>query len=130
MVVASGQIYNFGPFRYDSASGQLWRNDHTLKVPEQASRVLGFLLNHHGTTVTRESLRVLLWPEGEHVDFDHSISNSISRLRAILRDDLKDPIYIATVSKRGYRFIAEVKVIGLDETAPICQLPVLRGRDL
>jgi DNA-binding winged helix-turn-helix (wHTH) protein/TolB-like protein len=110
MTVAPGQMYVFGPFRYDSTTGQLWRNDHSLRVPEQASRILACLLEHHGTTVTRETLRKLLWPDGEHVDYDHSISNSISRLRAILRDDLKNPAYISTVSKRGYQFVAPVRI--------------------
>jgi DNA-binding winged helix-turn-helix (wHTH) protein/tetratricopeptide (TPR) repeat protein/TolB-like protein len=111
MGIGQQRVYSFDVFRFDATTGELWRNDHNLKIPEQASRILSFLLEHHGTIVTREALREFLWPGGEHVDFDHSISNSVSRLRAILRDDLRAPVYIATVSKRGYRFIAPVKMV-------------------
>jgi DNA-binding winged helix-turn-helix (wHTH) protein/tetratricopeptide (TPR) repeat protein len=131
MAGASGQIYTFGVFRYDASTGELRRNGQNLKIPEQASRILGFLLENHGTLVTREALRAFLWPRGEHVDYDHSISNSISRLRAILRDDLRAPVYIATVSKRGYRFIAVVEIVALDGTATTTELsaPVPRDPD-
>jgi DNA-binding winged helix-turn-helix (wHTH) protein/tetratricopeptide (TPR) repeat protein/TolB-like protein len=111
MPLTTEQIYTFDVFRYDVSTGELWRNGYPLKMPEQASRVLGLLLEHAGAIVTREELRAFLWPDGEHVDYDHSISNSISRLRAILRDDLRSPVYIATISKRGYRFIAPVESV-------------------
>ena len=68
--------------------------------------------------MTREELRQVLWPDGEHVDYDHSISNNISRLRAILRDNLSSPAYIATVSKRGYRFIATVHTSEAEAALP------------
>ncbi len=111
MPSATEQIYTFDVFRYDVSTGELWRNGYPLRMPEQASRVLGLLLEHAGAIVTREELRAFLWPDGEHVDYDHSISNSISRLRAILRDDLRSPVYIATIAKRGYRFIAPVESV-------------------
>ncbi len=119
MPLKMGRIYTFDVFRYDVSTGELSRNGHQLKMPEQASRVLGLLLEHAGAIVTRDELRAFLWPGGEHVDYDHSISNSISRLRAILRDDLRSPVYIATISKRGYRFIAPVESVTLDVPEPV-----------
>jgi tetratricopeptide (TPR) repeat protein len=50
-----------------------------------------------------------MWPDGEHLNHDHAITNSINQLRAILRDNSRSPSYIETIPKRGYRFIAEVR---------------------
>src|SRR6202000_1364164 len=122
MPLATERIYTFDVFRYDVSTGELWRNGYPLKMREQASRVLGLLLEHAGAIVTREELRAFLWPDGEHVDYDHSISNSISRLRAILRADLRSPAYIATISKRGYRFIAPVESVIPDVPEPAIEV--------
>jgi DNA-binding winged helix-turn-helix (wHTH) protein/Tfp pilus assembly protein PilF/TolB-like protein len=78
-------------------------------VSDQAARVLAILLERSGTVVTREELRHLLWPSGESLDYDHSINNSISQLRDVLRDDSRTPRFIETIPKRGYRFLADVK---------------------
>jgi len=112
------RVYSFDVFRFDASTGELWRNGHSLPMPERASRILGCLLARAGGVVTREELRQVLWPDGEHVDYDHSISNNISRLRAILRDNLSSPAYIATVSKRGYRFIATVHTSEAEAALP------------
>jgi len=103
--------YEFGVFRFDATGAELLRNGYVIRIPEQSRRILGFLLERAGTVVTREELRDLLWTNDEYVDYDHSISNSISRLRAAFRDDIRTPTYIATISKRGYRFIAPVKLV-------------------
>ena len=73
-------------------------------------QILEALLERPGDLVSRDELRRRLWPEGTHVEFDNSLNAAISKLRDALRDSAADPRYVATVPRRGYRFIAEVDV--------------------
>ena len=113
--------FAFSALLFDAESGELSRNGIKLRVPEQAARVLRVLLEKHGKVVTREELRQILWPTGEFLDYDHSINNSISQLRDVLRDDSRTPRFIETIPKRGYRFLAEVRV--LPDEAPTANSP-------
>jgi len=58
--------------------------------------------------VTREELRNKLWPEDTFVDFDHSLNAAIKRLRDALAESADTPVFIETLARRGYRFIAPV----------------------
>ena len=58
--------------------------------------------------VTREELRRRLWAEDTFVDFEHSISSAINKVRTALNDSAKHPRYIETVGRQGYRFIYPV----------------------
>ncbi|NYF80822.1 winged helix-turn-helix domain-containing protein [Granulicella arctica] len=90
-----------------------------LRIPDQAARLLALLLENPGSMLTREELRVALWPQGEILDYDHSIHRVISQLREILRDRSSRPTpFIETLPKRGYRFIAPVREISDPETKP------------
>jgi DNA-binding winged helix-turn-helix (wHTH) protein/TolB-like protein/cytochrome c-type biogenesis protein CcmH/NrfG len=100
--------YAFSVFTFDAAIGVLKRNGHYIRVPPQTLILLKALLERAGAMVTREELRLLLWPEGEFIDHDHAINRAINFLRAVLRDNPKKPQYIETLPKRGYRFIAPV----------------------
>lgn len=110
MPASRKQTFHFSPFTFDGETGELRRRSAVLRIPEQAARLLPVLLERAGTIVTREDLKRVLWPDGEHVDYDQGINKAINRLRDILSDDPKDPIYIETVSKRGYRFLAKVEI--------------------
>jgi DNA-binding winged helix-turn-helix (wHTH) protein/TolB-like protein len=80
-----------------------------MKVQEQPLRVLCLLLERAGEIVTREELRQSLWPEGTFVEFDGNLNATLKRLRFALGDDADNPIFIETVPRRGYRFIAPVE---------------------
>src|SRR6185503_10163260 len=67
------------------------------------------LLERPGELVTREELRNRLWPGELYVDFEHGLNRSINKLRRALLDEASSPIYIETLSTRGYRFIAAVE---------------------
>jgi len=70
--------------------------------------VLAALLERPGEMVTREELRNKLWPADTFVDFDHSLNAAIKRLRDALGESAETPIFIETLARRGYRFIAPV----------------------
>src|SRR5215471_1941185 len=87
---------------------ELRRGGTPVKLREQSLNILVFLLEHAGEIVTREELRRLLWPSDTFVDFDHSLNTAVMKLREALGDSVEAPLYIETIPKRGYRFIAPV----------------------
>ena len=84
------------------------RNGTAIKLREQPFAILIHLLDHAGEIVSREELRRVLWPSDTFVDFDHSLSMAVMNLREALGDSSDAPLYIETIPKRGYRFIAPV----------------------
>jgi DNA-binding winged helix-turn-helix (wHTH) protein len=61
-----------------------------------------------GELVSRDALRQVLWPADTFVDFDHSLNTAMMKLRDALGDVSDAAVYIETIPKRGYRFIAPV----------------------
>ncbi|HTF43114.1 MAG TPA: winged helix-turn-helix domain-containing protein, partial [Terriglobales bacterium] len=102
------RVWRFGLFEADAADGELRRGGRPVKMREQSFRILIFLLDHAGEIVTREELRGVLWPSDTFVDFDHSLNTAVMKLRDALGDSADTPLYIETLPKRGYRFIAPV----------------------
>lgn len=102
------QIWRFGVFEVDAQQVELCRSGIPVKLREQSFRILVFLLEHAGEIVTREELRLVLWPSDIYVDFDHSLNTAVMKLRHALGDSADTPLYIETLPKRGYRFIAPV----------------------
>ena len=107
-LVLSKRTYRFGLFQVDPSAGTLLRQGLPVKLQEQPFRVLCLLLDRAGEVVTREELRQSLWPEGTYVEFDGSLNAALKRLRFALGDDADNPIFIETVPRRGYKFIAPV----------------------
>src|ERR1700728_3552280 len=68
------------------------------------------LLERPGELVTREEVQHRLWPQ-TIVDFDHGLNKAISKIRDALGDSAESPRFIETVSRRGYRFLADVAVV-------------------
>lgn len=102
----------FGLYEVDPARGTLTRNGAPVKIQEQPFRALLRLIEKPGEIVSREELRQKLWPEGTFVDFEGSLNVIFKRLRAALDDDHDNPRFIETVPRKGYRFIAPVKMGG------------------
>jgi DNA-binding winged helix-turn-helix (wHTH) protein/Tol biopolymer transport system component len=101
-------IVRFGGFELDLQTGELRHAGQKVKLQEQPFQVLATLLEHPGKIVTREELRSKLWPEDTFVDFDHSLNAAIKRLRDALGESADAPVFIETLARRGYRFIAPV----------------------
>src|SRR5437016_14304022 len=101
-------IVRFGRFELDLQSGELRHAGQKVKLQEQPFQVLARLLENPGKIVTREELRSKLWPEDTFVDFDHSLNAAIKRLRDALGESADAPVYVETLARRGYRFIAPV----------------------
>lgn len=108
MPANTNQRWRFGVYEIDVRNAELRRGGTPVKMREQSFRILIHLLEHAGEIVTREELRRLLWPSDTFVDFDHSLNTAVMKLRAALGDSSDAPLYIETIPKRGYRFIAPV----------------------
>ena len=108
--MAKTELVSFLDFKFDLSSGDLLRGDKRIGMPKQTSRLLEIFLERPGAVVTRAELQELLWPEGEFLDHEHAINRVIADLRSVFRDNPKNPKYIRTVHKRGYRFIPKISV--------------------
>jgi DNA-binding winged helix-turn-helix (wHTH) protein len=98
-------------FEADLASGELRKSGIKVRLQEQPFQVLVALLERAGEMVTREDLRQRLWPSDTFVDFDHSLNTAVNKLREALGDTASNPRFVETLARRGYRFIAPVKVV-------------------
>lgn len=102
----SSAISRFGVFEADLRSGELRKNGSKVKIQDLPFRALKLLLSRPNEVLSREQFRQALWPQGVFVDFDHGISSAINRLRDALGDSADNPIFVETVDRRGYRWIA------------------------
>jgi Tol biopolymer transport system component/DNA-binding winged helix-turn-helix (wHTH) protein len=104
------RLYRFGLFEADLELGTLTRQGAPVKLQEQPFRILTSLLEARGEVLTREELRRKIWPEGTYVEFDGSMNTALMKLRAALNDSAENPLFIETVPRKGYRFIAPVEL--------------------
>ncbi len=118
-------LLRFGMFEIDIPAGELRKNGVKLKLQEQPFQVLRMLVEHPGEVITREELRTRLWPADTYVDFDHGMNAAVKRLRDALGDRAEKAIFIETLARRGYRFIAPVEK--LDDGGHFMQLVSRQG---
>lgn len=95
-----------GDWRVDGPGCRLHRDDARVSLEPKVMDLLLLLADRPGEVVTRDALLAALWP-GVVVG-DDTLARTVSKLRSALEDDVKNPAYIETVPKRGYRLIAPV----------------------
>ena len=110
----------FEGFQLDLHSGEL-RSDagKTVRLPQQPFRILTMLLECPGEVLTREDIRKELWPDNTIVEFEHSISAAMNRLRQALGDSADDPHYVETLARRGYRWMVSVEGMEVGPTSNV-----------
>jgi len=118
------RVFRFGLFEANLERGTLSRQGTPVKLQEQPFRILSLLLEMPGEVLSREELRRRIWPEGTFVEFDGSLNTALMKLRAALNDNAENPIFIETVPKRGYRFIAPVEVAQLESAAVVTAIRI------
>lgn len=126
MVVShkDNSTYCFGVFEFDLRAAELRKNRVKVKLQDQPYQVLLKLLQHPGEIVSREELRSALWQENTFVDFETGLNTAVRRLRETLGDSPDNPIFIETLPRRGYKFIAPVERRVTEDRA----IPVAVGR--
>ena len=103
-----GTTVRFGVFEVDLRSGELRKDGLKIKLQQQPFQILVTLLERPGEVVTRQDLRLKLWPVDTHVDFYSSLKTAVNKIREALGDSAENPRFIETLNRRGYRFIAPV----------------------
>ena len=102
-------IYRFGEFELEPAQSRLSRGDAIVPVQPKVHDALHFFLDRAGQLLSREDLLDGLWPDT--IVNEEALTQIIRKLRRALGDNPRDPQYVATVPKRGYRFVAPVELI-------------------
>ena len=100
-------VIRFENYELDLAAEELRKQGSSLKLQPQPFKILAYLASHSGELITRQELRDHVWPGDTFVDFDLAINQAIKQIRAVLNDDAERPRVIATLPRRGYRFIAK-----------------------
>src|SRR5512138_737074 len=106
-------FYEFGPFRIERSERLLRRGTEVISLPPKAVELLLALIERAGEAVHKDELLALVWP-GTFVE-EGSLTQNVSLLRKVLGDCSTSP-YIATIPKRGYRFVASVTTARADHT--------------
>jgi Tol biopolymer transport system component/DNA-binding winged helix-turn-helix (wHTH) protein len=105
------RLVQFGVFEADLKNGELRRSGVRIRLQSQPFKLLAALLEDPGEVVSHEALQQLLWGAETTVDFDHSLGIAVNKLREALGDHAENPRFVETLAKRGYRFIAPVKIL-------------------
>jgi DNA-binding winged helix-turn-helix (wHTH) protein len=102
-------ILRFGIFELDIEAEQLSRHGRVVRLQPKPFKLLCLLAGQSGKLVTREDIQKALWTSDTFVDFEQGVNFSIKQVREALGEDADRPLYIQTVPKRGYRFVAPVE---------------------
>ena len=110
VLLSSGRYVLFGPFRIDQQRQEVTRNGSRLKLQGKVYQVLLTLLEKPGEVVTREELRMRLWPADTHVNYDANVNTTVNKLRQALGDSSDQPLYIETIPRKGYCLLVQPEV--------------------
>jgi DNA-binding winged helix-turn-helix (wHTH) protein/tetratricopeptide (TPR) repeat protein len=96
----------FRGFRLDTVNQCVWREEGRIPLTPKAFAVLRFLVEHPGRLVTHDELMDALWPD-TYVQ-PEVLRKYILEIRKVLGDQAAKPVFIETLPKRGYQFIAPI----------------------
>ena len=113
MNMADNTAFRIGQWRIDPALDEISRDGTTIKLEPRTMRVLTCLARRAGQVVSVNELLDTVWKD--LVVTQDSVYQAVAALRRALGDDPKDPSYIASVARRGYRLLPPVEV---EATAP------------
>jgi len=105
--LSSGRYIRLGPFQIDQQRQEITKNGEKLKLQGKVYRVLMTLLEKPGEVVTREELRLRLWPAETYVNYDANVNTTVNKLRLALGDSSDRPIYIETIPRKGYCLLVQ-----------------------
>lgn len=121
----------FGAFELKVSSYELRRAGLPVKLERIPMELLMLLVEKRGELVSREMIIQRLWGDNVFLETEHSINTAINKLRAVLQDHPKEPLFVQTVIGKGYRFIAQVNLstpepttiakAAAEETAPAAE---------
>lgn len=109
-------VVQIGDWYYQVVYGELWpvttaKPEHPHRLEPRLQSLLNFFLRHPNTLLAKDTLIDKVWPAEEGTDA--AVMRAVGALRKILGDDVRAPCYIATVSKKGYCWLADIKPVEL-----------------
>ncbi len=105
------RFLSFGSFTVDLKREELFKDGTRIKLPGKVYQTLVALLERPGDVVSRDDLRLKLWPEGTHVNYDANVNTTVNKLRLALGDSPDKPIYVETIPRQGYSFVGTVSAV-------------------
>ncbi len=105
---AAHRLLRFGVFELNLDTEEVRKEGVVLKLGPQPFKVLAILAGRSGQIVGREEIRQAIWDEETYVDFEHGLNQCIKQIRTVLNDNSTRPLYIETLPRKGYRFLAPV----------------------
>jgi DNA-binding winged helix-turn-helix (wHTH) protein len=109
----------FGPFHLDLKKEELFKDGARVKLQGKVYQALLALLQKPGEIVTREELRLQLWPDA-HVNYDANVNTTVNKLRQVLGDSTDQPAFVETIPRKGYSFVGKVEHV---DGAPATRRP-------
>jgi TolB-like protein/DNA-binding winged helix-turn-helix (wHTH) protein len=97
----------------DRVTYELRRSGRALKLERIPMEILLLLVERRGQLITREDIIARIWGKNVFLDTDNSINSAIRKIRQALKDDPENPVYVQTVTGKGYRFIAAATEISV-----------------
>jgi DNA-binding winged helix-turn-helix (wHTH) protein len=109
--VAPSRYVCFGAFHLDLKKEELFKDGTRVKLQGKVYQALLALLQKPGEIVTREALRLQLWPSDTHVNYDANVNTTVNKLRQVLGDSPVQPAFVDTIPRKGYSFVAKVEYV-------------------
>jgi len=107
--IAPARYICFGAFQLDLKKEELFQEGTRVKLQGKVHQALLALLQKPGQIVTREELRMQLWPSDTHVNYDANVNTTVNKLRQVLGDSSDQPVYVETIPRKGYSFVAPIE---------------------
>src|SRR5258708_36104236 len=99
----------FGPFQIDQQREEVTQNGWRIKLKGKVYQALLAFLEKPGEVVTREELRQHLWPAETQVNYDANVNTTVNTRRQTLGDSSDKPLYVETIPRKGYCFMAQAE---------------------
>lgn len=106
---STSEMVRFGPFSLNLRTGELRKHAVRVRLQAKPFQILCALLERPGHVITREELRERLWSSASTINFESGLNTAINRLRIALSDSAESPIFVETITRLGYRFIAPLE---------------------
>ena len=108
----------FGSFHLDLRKEELLKDGVRVKLQGKVFQALFALLEKPGEIVTREALRMRLWPSDTHVNYDANVNTTVNKLRQVLGDSPDQPVFVDTIPRKGYSFVANIEYLDQPASQP------------
>jgi eukaryotic-like serine/threonine-protein kinase len=97
-----------GDLELDPRAYELRRSGRRLKLERIPMELLLLLVERRGELVTREEIIERIWGKDVFLDTDSGINAAIRKIRQALKDDAEKPLFVQTITGKGYRFVAPI----------------------